>query len=71
MPRPVKSRRVENFPQDDYFIPLGKKKCQVEEFIIKIEELEAMRLKDIEGLNQEECAKKNANIQANLSEHHR
>lgn len=56
MARPVKCRRVEFFPEDTYFIPLGKRKCEVEEIILKVEELEAMRLKDIEGLTQQECA---------------
>ena len=58
MPRPVKCRRVEFFPENTYFIPLGKRKCEVEEITLKVEELEAMRLKDIKGLNQEECAEK-------------
>ncbi|OHW62106.1 hypothetical protein EUAN_15540 [Andreesenia angusta] len=56
MARPVKMRRVEFFPDTSYFIPAGKPKCKVEEMNLKVEELEAMRLKDIEGLNQEECA---------------
>lgn len=54
MPRPSKPRRVECIPKDTYFVPLGKSKCKLEEVILKIEELEAMRLKEIEGLNQEE-----------------
>ena len=58
MPRPIKCRRVEFFPENTYFIPLGKRKCEVEEITLKVEELEAMRLKDIEGLSQEECAEK-------------
>lgn len=58
MPRPTKFRHVEFFPEDTYFFPLGKKKCDIEEIILKVEELEAMRLKDINGLNQEECAEK-------------
>ncbi|HHU50160.1 MAG: DUF134 domain-containing protein [Caldicoprobacterales bacterium] len=58
MARPVKCRRVEFFPEDNYFIPLGKRKCEVEETTLKVEELEAMRLKDIEGLNQQECAER-------------
>lgn len=58
MARPTKFRRVEFFPEDTYFVPVGKPKCQIEDIVLKIEELEAMRLKDIEGLNQEECAKK-------------
>lgn len=58
MPRPIKWRRVEFLPQNDYFIPLGKPKCELEEIVLKVEELEAMRLKDIEGLMQEECAER-------------
>lgn len=58
MPRPTKFRRVEFLPKYNYFIPLGKKKCELEEVVLKIEELEAIRLKDIEELKQEECAEK-------------
>ena len=58
MPRPVKYRRVENLPQYTYFVPAGRRKCEIEDIIIKVEELEAMRLKDIEELNQEECAER-------------
>ena len=58
MARPIKCRRVEFFPENTYFMPFGKRKCEVEEITLKIEELEAMRLKDIEGLNQEECAER-------------
>lgn len=58
MPRPVKCRKVENLPQYTYFVPAGRRKCEIEDIIIKVEELEAMRLKDIEELKQEECAEK-------------
>lgn len=58
MSRPTKVRRVEFFPKDTYFVPWGKSKCEIEEIDLKVEELEAMRLKDIEELNQEECAVK-------------
>jgi len=58
MPRPIKFRRVEFFPEDTYFVPWGKPKCDLEEVVLKVEELEAMRLKDIEELNQEECAER-------------
>lgn len=58
MARPTKFRRVEFFPEDNYFVPWGKPKCEIEEIVLKVEELEAMRLKDIENLNQEECAEK-------------
>ena len=58
MARPIKFRRVEFFPEDTYFVPWGKPKCEIEEIVLKVEELEAMRLKDIEELNQEECAER-------------
>lgn len=58
MARPTKFRRVEFFPKDTYFVPWGKPKCQIEEIVLKVEELEAMRLKDIEKLTQEECAER-------------
>ncbi|WP_352420348.1 DUF134 domain-containing protein [Proteiniborus sp.] len=58
MARPVKFRRVEFLPEDTYFIPWGKPKCEIQEIALNVEELEAMRLKDIEKLTQEECAEK-------------
>ena len=58
MSRPTKFRRVEFFPKNSYFIPVGKAKCEIEEIVLKVEELEAMRLKDIEELTQEQCAER-------------
>lgn len=58
MARPKKCRRVSYFPESTRFIPVGKGKCNGEKVILKIEELEAIRLKDLEGLTQEECANK-------------
>ncbi|WP_333887270.1 DUF134 domain-containing protein [Clostridium sp.] len=58
MARPIKFRKVEFFPKNTYFVPWGKAKCKISEIVLKVEELEAMRLKDIEELNQEECAGK-------------
>ncbi|APM38014.1 DUF134 domain-containing protein [Clostridium kluyveri] len=58
MARPIKFRKVEFFPKSTYFVPWGKAKCKISETVLKVEELEAMRLKDIEELNQEECAEK-------------
>lgn len=58
MARPTKFRRVEFFPKDNYFVPCGKQKCKIEDVILKVEELEAIRLKDIEDLKQEDCAEK-------------
>ncbi len=58
MPRPVKCRKIENLPEYTYFVPAGRRKCEIEEILIKVEEFEAMRLKDVEELNQEECAER-------------
>jgi len=58
MARPTKWRRIENVPTIPYFIPSENGIENVPENILKIEELEAIRLKDLEGLEQEECAVK-------------
>lgn len=58
MPRPVKWRKVSFIPGVRYFIPSGVPQCELEETIVKIEELEALRLKDLEGFEQEACAEK-------------
>lgn len=58
MPRPIKWRRIENLPEYEYFAPINVANCELEENILKVEELEAIRLKDLEGLDQEACAKR-------------
>ncbi len=57
MARPVKWRRVEHIPKFRYFKPAGIERIKLEENILKIEEMEAIRLRDLEELEQEECAK--------------
>ncbi|CEP66006.1 Uncharacterised protein family UPF0251 [Moorella glycerini] len=56
MPRPPKCRRVEFIPGITYFKPAAVPLRQLEEVVLAVEELEAIRLKDIEGLEQEDCA---------------
>jgi len=56
MPRPPKYRRVEFMPGINYFKPAGVPLRQLEEVVLAVEELEAVRLKDMEGLEQEDCA---------------
>ena len=58
MARPTKWRRIENVPTIPYFIPSEKDIAEVPENILKLEELEAIRLKDLEGFEQSECAEK-------------
>lgn len=58
MARPTKWRKIENIPTIPYFIPSEKDVEEIEKNILLVEELEAIRLKDLEGLEQEECANK-------------
>ena len=58
MPRPRKCRRVEYLPGVTYFKPAGIPLRDLEEVRMSIEEAEAIRLKDLEGLEQEEGAEK-------------
>jgi predicted DNA-binding protein (UPF0251 family) len=58
MPRPRICRRVWFEPNVTYFKPAGIRMIDLEESILTVDEFEAIRLKDLEGLEQEECAKK-------------
>jgi len=58
MTRPVKCRRIACMPGVTYFKPAGIPLRILDEVSISVEELEAMRLKDIEKLDQEQCAEK-------------
>jgi len=51
-------RRVDYLPRINFFKPAGVPLAQLQEIRISIEEAEAVRLKDLEGLEQEECAQK-------------
>lgn len=58
MPRPFKPRRVSSMPRYTYFKPTGIPMPLLEEVVLTIDEVEALRLKDIEKLEQHECAKR-------------
>jgi predicted DNA-binding protein (UPF0251 family) len=58
MGRPPRHRRVGFIPQITYFKPAGIPLRTLEEVCLSVEEAEAIRLKDLEGLGQEECAGK-------------
>ncbi len=58
MPRPIKWRRVGFVPEATLFKPVGILGRGLGEVALSIEELEAVRLKDQEGLQQEECAQR-------------
>ena len=58
MPRPFKCRRVCGHPRIDYFQPRGVPVNGLEEVKLTVDEFEALRLADWEGLYQEEAAVK-------------
>ena len=58
MARPTKWRKIENIPVIPYFVPSESDVAELAENILKLEELEAIRLKDLEGLEQGECAER-------------
>jgi predicted DNA-binding protein (UPF0251 family) len=58
MSRPCKCRRVGYLPNVTFFKPAGIPMRELEEVCISLEEAEAIRLKDLEGLEQEQAAEK-------------
>jgi predicted DNA-binding protein (UPF0251 family) len=58
MSRPPKCRRVEFLPNVTYFKPAGIPLRALDEVRLPVEEAEAIRLKDLEGLEQEEAAER-------------
>ena len=58
MSRPFKCRRVAFMPGVTYFKPAGIPLRSLEEVRLSLEEAEALRLKDLEGLEQEQGAEK-------------
>jgi predicted DNA-binding protein (UPF0251 family) len=51
-------RKVSSVPLVTYFKPAGIRLSELEEVKLLVEEAEAIRLKDMEGMEQEECAQK-------------
>ncbi len=56
MPRPIKYRRVCCLPDNNKYGPLGVGKAGAELINMTVDEYEAIRLIDLEGLNQAQCA---------------
>ena len=56
MARPEKLRCVAQLPNVDFFKPMGIPADALQSIRLSLEELESIRLKDLEGLEQEECA---------------
>jgi predicted DNA-binding protein (UPF0251 family) len=60
MGRPKNCRRVQFLPDSKYFKPRGIPLSMLEEVILTVDECEAIRLADFEGLYQEQAAEKMA-----------
>lgn len=58
MPRPFKCRMVRCKPDTNYFKPRGIPLSDLQEVGLGLDELEAIRLADLEGFYQEDAAKK-------------
>lgn len=58
MPRPRRCRRVGRRPDFTYFKPAGVRMADLEDSILTVDEFEAVRLKDLQGMDQEEAAEK-------------
>ncbi|MGD8286179.1 MAG: DUF134 domain-containing protein, partial [Desulfobacterales bacterium] len=56
MPRPIKVRRISCNPEANYFKPRGIPVAELEEMVLSEDELEAIRLADLEGFYQEKAA---------------
>lgn len=58
MPRPRHCRRVWQLPQANYYKPRGIPLSVLEEVTLTVDEFEAIRLTDLEGLYQADAAEK-------------
>jgi predicted DNA-binding protein (UPF0251 family) len=58
MPRPKNIRKVLNIPETSYFKPRGIPVSELEEVVLSFDELESVRLSDLEGMYQENAAEK-------------
>jgi predicted DNA-binding protein (UPF0251 family) len=58
MARPRNCRRVGSIPESNYFKPRGIPLSMLEEVILTVDECEAIRLGDLEGLYQEQAAER-------------
>lgn len=67
MPRPCKKRRVRGRPNSCWFKPAGSKLKELDEVVLDLSEFEAIRLVDLEGVEQVEACKKMEISQPTLS----
>jgi predicted DNA-binding protein (UPF0251 family) len=58
MARPIHCRRVTSLPGSTYFKPRGIPLSMLEDVVLTVDEFEAIRLADLEGLYQEQAAER-------------
>ena len=58
MPRPFKCRYIRCEPDVSYFKPRGIPVSRLDEVVLTVDEFESIRLADVEGLYQDEAARK-------------
>ena len=58
MVRPKRCRIIKQSPDFTYFKPQGIPMANLEEVVLHLDEFEAIRLKDLEGLEQDKAAEK-------------
>ena len=58
MARPIKDRCISCVPAASYFKPVGIPMRELDEIVLGMDELEAMRLTDLDGLYQANAAEK-------------
>lgn len=58
MPRRKRQRMIAHLPPADYFKPRGIMLRDLEQVVLAHEEVEALRLRDVEGLHQTKAAKR-------------
>lgn len=58
MPRPFRCRRIDGEPASEFFKPVGIPLAVLEVVTLAVDEFEAVRLADLEGLYQEDAAQR-------------
>ncbi|MBU4308543.1 MAG: DUF134 domain-containing protein [Nanoarchaeota archaeon] len=56
MPRPIRCRRIQHMPSATYFKPAGVRMVDLQEIVLNIDEYEAVRLVDLEEVEQLKAA---------------
>jgi len=67
MPRPCIRRRIRGRPRANYFKPAGVRLTKLDEVVLELSEFEAIRLVDLECIEQSEAGKKMEISQPTLS----